>query len=158
MSNSNYNYYNGYNNGGYNTYNYLPAQAGNQPTTLTWTSNYGLSAYISPSVGSVSPYGSMTVYPTSGQIYTMTVYGQGGTATCVTTSYYTPPTYVPPTYTPPTYIPPTYVPLTQIPYTGFGDSAGEAINWMAIVAFAGAAAYLLFYFRFSKATRAASRA
>ncbi|MBI5470469.1 hypothetical protein HY968_04110 [Candidatus Kaiserbacteria bacterium] len=134
---SNYNNYGNYNNG----YNY---GYNSGPATLTWTSTNATSGYISPNVGSVSAYGSMTVYPVSGQIYTMTVYGQGGTATCVTNNYYTPPTYVPPTYVQP-HTP--YVSLSQIPYTGFDfGTFGNALYWMALITFAGAAAYLLFYF------------
>ena len=140
---SNYNNYNGYNNG-YNGYNNSYG-----PATLTWTSTYATSGYISPTVGSVSGYGSMTVYPTSGQIYTMTVYGQGGSATCATPAYY----YAQPVYTPPvtTYVPPVhttpYVSLSQIPYTGFDfGPVGNAMYWMSLMIFAVAGAYLAIYF------------
>lgn len=121
----------------YNTNNnYGPYS--NQLATLTWSSTGATSGYISPIVGSVSAYGSMTVYPTNGQIYTMTVYGQGGTATCQTTSYYAPIVQTP---TP-------YVSLSQIPYTGFDfGTVGNAIYWLALAAFAGAAAYLVLYFQ-----------
>ena len=41
-----------------------------------------------------------------------------------------------------------YVTLSQIPYTGYDfGTVGNAIYWGALLAFAGAAAYLLFYFR-----------
>lgn len=119
-----------------NSTNYGPYS--NQLATLTWSSTGATSGYISPIVGSVSAYGSMTVYPTNGQIYTMTVYGQGGTATCQTTSYYAPIVQTP---TP-------YVSLSQIPYTGFDfGTVGNAIYWLALAAFAGAAAYLVLYFQ-----------
>ncbi len=107
---------------------------GNRLATLTWSSSYGTSAYISPNIGAVAPYGSMTVYPTYSTIYTMTVYGQGGTATCQTTNY----NYV----TPPT------VSLSQIPYTGFDfGTFGNSLYWFSLIAFAAAGAYLLLYFK-----------
>lgn len=86
------------------------------PMQLTWSSSNATSASISPDVGSVSPSGSRVVYAT-GQIYSMAVYGPGGTATCQTggysvpfyhqnynssypSNYYTyPSTYYTPTYT-----------------------------------------------------------
>jgi len=61
-------------------------------STLSWVSSYASSAYISPSVGVVSPgSGSATVYPSSGTYYTMTVYGPNGQNTCQTQVNY--PTY-----------------------------------------------------------------
>lgn len=126
----------------YNTNNaYGPYS--NQLATLTWSALNATSAYISPTVGTVSNYGSMTVYPTNGQIYSMTVYGQGGTATCRTQAYYAPvaPTPVPSNPTP-------YVSLSQIPYTGFDFGAlGNSIYWLSLVAFASALAYLVLYFQ-----------
>jgi hypothetical protein len=89
------------------------------PMQLTWSSSNATSASISPDVGSVSPSGSRVVYAT-GSIYSMSVYGPGGSATCQTSgysipfyhqnynysypqNYYTyPSTYYTPTYTYPT--------------------------------------------------------
>lgn len=54
--------------------------------TLSWSSSNATSAYISPNVGTVSPYGSVVVYPYGGNYtYTMTVSGPGGSNTCQTT-------------------------------------------------------------------------
>ncbi len=112
----------------------------NQLATITWTSSYATSGYISPSVGTVSGYGTMQVYPTNGQIYSMTVYGQGGTAYCSTQPYYVAPVV---TYQNPT----PYVSLSQIPYTGLELGAlGNALYWLTMVGFAAAAAYLVLYF------------
>jgi len=60
---------------------------GNSQATLTWGSSHATHASIS-TLGTVPTSGYRTVYPTSGQIYTMTVTGQGGTATCQTSAYY----------------------------------------------------------------------
>lgn len=116
----------------------LTGGAYGQAATLSWSSTYGSSAYIS-AIGSVTTSGSRVVSPSGNQVYTMTVYGYGGqTATCQTTAYTMPvvPTPIP------------QVSLTQIPYTGldFG-TFGNAIYWGALLAFALAAAYLLVYFR-----------
>jgi len=120
-----------YNGGAYGPY------ATNQLATLSWTSSNATSAYISPNVGTVSGYGSMQVYPVNGQPYTMTVYGQSGTATCVTQIFNAPIVQNP---TP-------YVSLSQIPYTGFDfGTLGNAIYWLSLMVFAGAAAYLVLYF------------
>ena len=59
------------------------------PMQLTWSSSNATSASISPDVGSVSSSGSRVVYA-KGQVYTMAVYGPGGTATCQTSSYSVP--------------------------------------------------------------------
>ena len=147
-SNANYNYYN------YTNNNYYSGQ-----TLLTWYSNGANSAYLSPSVGSVSTSGSTTVFPYGGnQLYTLTVSGPGGTATCQTTTYsntyaynYTAPqvynNYVAPA---PVYQAPTtpYVALTQIPYTGldFGP-VGNALYWLALALFAIAGGYLIVYYQ-----------
>ncbi len=72
---------------GYYGYSYLPAQAGNQPVTLSWSSSGASSAYISPNVGTVPTSGSRTVYPSANTTYTMTVQGPGGSSTCQTTYY-----------------------------------------------------------------------
>ncbi|MBI5456275.1 hypothetical protein HY969_00910 [Candidatus Kaiserbacteria bacterium] len=62
--------------------------------TLSWSTWNATSATISPNVGSVGLNGSQVVYPSSNQVYTMTVNGQGGSNTCTTDSYnYTQPNY-----------------------------------------------------------------
>lgn len=124
-----------YSGNAYGSYGY------NQLATLTWSSQNAVSAYISPNVGSVSGWGSMQVYPTNSQIYTMTVYGQGGSATCTTQPFYVA-NYVAPVNPTP------YVSLSQIPYTGldFG-TLGNAIYWLSLMVFAGAAAYLVLYYQ-----------
>ncbi|MEK7601593.1 MAG: hypothetical protein AAB480_03635 [Patescibacteria group bacterium] len=102
--------------------------------TLYWSSSYATSAYISPSVGSVSPNGSTSLYNYGNGVYTMTVSGQGGSNTCRTS-------YVQPVVQTPT------VSLTQIPYTGFDfGPVGNAMYWLSMFAFAAAGAYLLVYF------------
>ena len=127
---------------------------GNQ-ATLAWTSINGTSAYISPSLGNVGPNGTLTVNPANGQIYTMTVYGSGGSNTCSTQAYYH---YQQPiVYTAPTPAPVyqqaaaavgSYVALTQIPYTGFDFGAtGNLIYWIGLMLFALAGAYLVIYYR-----------
>lgn len=119
-----------------NNTNYGPST---QVATLTWSSMNATSAYISPNVGNVSPFGSMQVYPTSGQVYTMTVYGQGGTAYCTAQPFYAPVVSI--------QNPTPYVSLSQIPYTGLELSTlGNVMYWLSLVTFAGAAAYLLLYF------------
>ncbi len=128
-----------------NTNNAYGPYAYNQLATLTWSSTNATSGYVSPNVGAVSAYGSMQVYPTSGSVYTMTVSGQGGTATCSTPVFSTPVYNNPP----PVYNNPApYVSLSQIPYTGFDfGTLGNSIYWLALVLFAGAAAYLVLYFQ-----------
>jgi hypothetical protein len=118
--------YNGYNSG----YN-------NSAATLTWSSTYATSAYISPSVGNVAPSGSRTVYANPGTIYTMGVSGQGGSGRCQTTYTYTN-----------NYVSTPYVSLSQIPYTGFDfGPLGNALYWLSLLAFAAAGAYLLVYYK-----------
>ncbi len=111
--------------------------------TLTWNSTNAHSASINPSVGSVSTSGSRSVSNMHGQVYTMTVWGPGGTATCQTQPVYVaqPTPYIPQVATP-------YVSLSQIPYTGFDyGPVGNAMYWvsLALVAFAGA--YLMVYYK-----------
>src|SRR3989344_1357840 len=115
------------------SYNY------NQQATLSWGSSNVTSAYISPNIGTVSSYGSQTVFTSgSNQIYTMTASGPRGTATCRTQQIYVPPS--PPIYPP-------YVTLTQIPYTGFDlGTVGNILYWFSILAFALAAGYLAVYY------------
>ena len=60
---------------------------GNSQAILTWGASNATSASIS-TMGTVQTSGYRYVRPTSGQIYTMTVTGRGGTATCQTTAYY----------------------------------------------------------------------
>lgn len=120
-------------------YGYSGSYNYNQQGTLSWGSTNVTSAYISPNIGTVSSYGSQTVY-TSGnnQIYVMTVSGPGGTATCRTQQVYVPPS--PPVYPP-------YVTLTQIPYTGFDlGTVGSTLYWFSILVFALAAGYLAVYY------------
>ncbi|MBM3261008.1 hypothetical protein FJY93_01175 [Candidatus Kaiserbacteria bacterium] len=129
----------------------------NSPVTLSWSSTNAYTASISPNVGSVNPNGSTTVYPVSGTtIYTMTVYGEGGTGTCQTqVVYQAQPVYQPPVYVPqpPVYVPPQvpvkpYVSLSQIPYTGFDfGPVGNGLYWAALLSFAIAAAYLAVYYK-----------
>ena len=126
-------------------------------TTLIWNSYDNATSASISSVGSVGTYGSRTVYPYNGQVYTMTVYGQNGnSSTCQTAAYLTPayytPTYTTPTYTTPTYTPintaSPYVALSQIPYTGFDlGPIGNALYWFSLLAFAAAGAYLVVYYR-----------
>ena len=113
--------------------------------TLTWHTYNANSASIS-NVGAVTTgYGTRVVYPTHGQIYTMTVSGAGGTANCQTSAYnYVAP--VTPTY--PTYPTAPYVALTQIPYTGFDfGPIGNSLYWAALLSIAAAGAYLVVYYR-----------
>ncbi len=51
--------------------------------TLAWSSSYATSAYIS-GIGSVGTNGAQAVFYPYNSSYTMTVYGPGGSATCVT--------------------------------------------------------------------------
>ncbi len=123
---------------GYNGYGY--GAYGNQLATLTWSSSYGTSATIYPNIGSVAVSGSQTVYPVNGQSYTMTVYGPGGSSTCVSAPYYVQPIV----YNNPA----PSVTLNQIPYTGFDFGfLGDSLYWLALFAFAAAGAYLMVYYR-----------
>ena len=109
----------------------------NRPSTLSWGSTNAISAYISPSVGSVGTSGSQTVYPSGNQVYTMNVTGaQGTSAICQTQQAYVPPPVYPP-----------YVSLTQIPYTGldFGLT-GDILYWFSILSFVLAGGYLAVYY------------
>ncbi|HEY4488779.1 MAG TPA: hypothetical protein VJB97_04640, partial [Candidatus Paceibacterota bacterium] len=121
----------------------ITASAGaNGRVVLTWYSANATSAYISPAVGSVSPSGSTNIYPYGNSLYTLTVSGAGGSATCQTSAYYNAvATSVSVSSTAP------YVALTQIPYTGFDyGPVGNALYWLGILGFAVAAAYLVVYF------------
>ncbi len=110
--------------------------------TLTWHTYNATSASIS-GVGAVTTgYGTRVVYPTQGQIFTMSVHGQGGSSTCQTSSYhYAAP--VTPTY--PVY---SQVALSQIPYTGFDlGPVGNALFWVGLALFSIAGSYFIVYFR-----------
>ena len=75
--------------GGYN-YGYGTTYT-NSGTLLSWSSTNASSAYIT-NIGTVSPNGSQTVYPTGNMTYNMTVYGvNGGANSCSVTLPYTPP-------------------------------------------------------------------
>lgn len=135
------------------------------PTLLSWYSTNATSASISPGIGSVSPTGSRIVY-VRGQIYSMAVYGPGGTGICQSASYsptypygYSSPyssygsnynnyysSYQPtyPAYTYPTYQAQPTVRLSQMPYTGadFG-LAGNLLAWLAVMFLAAIGAVIL---------------
>ncbi|MEK7155465.1 MAG: hypothetical protein AAB734_01150 [Patescibacteria group bacterium] len=101
---------------------------------LSWTSTNATSAYLS-NVGSVQTSGSQTVWNSGNMVYTLTVYGNGGSATCQTTvnAY--------------NYNPTPYVSLTQIPYTGFDlGTFGNAMYWAGLLVFAMGAGYLAVYY------------
>jgi hypothetical protein len=107
---------------------------------LTWSSSGAVNAFISDGIGNVAPNGSITVRPSTSRQFTLTVTdGFGRTQNC--TTYIT----VNGVYVPPPQLP--YVTLTQIPYTGLD---GDAMYFGSIVAFAGAAAYLLYYYKFGR--------
>jgi hypothetical protein len=105
-----------------------------QMTYLTWSSSGATSAWLSDGLGTVPINGSLVVRPNVSTSYTLTVSGYGGTNTC--TTYVTVSGGAP------------YVALSQIPYTGFDfGPVGNALYWFSLLAFAGAGAYLLVYFR-----------
>ncbi len=138
--------YYGSNSYGYNYNNYQYQNYQQQPfctitattgvnglVTLYWSSSYATSASVSPSVGSVAPNGSTSLYNYGNSVYTMTVSGPGGSNTCRTNAI---------AITTPT------VSLTQIPYTGLDlGPIGNAVYWMSLLAFALAGAYLVVYYR-----------
>src|SRR3989344_5305473 len=93
---------------------------GSGATVLTWSSTNANSGYITPSVGTVAPSGSTAIYPRGNTLYTLTVSGNGGTASC---QAYAGAPVVAAAVAP-------YVALTQIPYTGFDFGPfGNAIYW-----------------------------
>lgn len=99
---------------------------------LSWSSTNANSAYLS-NVGSVNVNGSTTVWNSGNTVYTLTVYGNGGSATCQTTVS--------------AYTPAPYVSLTQIPYTGFDlGTFGNAMYWAGLLVFALGAGYLAVYY------------
>ena len=60
----------------------------NGTVTLNWRSLNATSGTITPSVGQVNPTsGSVTVNPTYGQMYSLTAFGPGGGATCMSDPY-----------------------------------------------------------------------
>lgn len=126
---------------------------------LRWSSSNASSAYISD-VGTVPLWGSRSVSTAYDRTYTLTVYGNGKSESCEvwvsgTGSYQYPHSnYQYPNYQYGAQYPQyqqfsasyPYISLTQIPYTGidFG-SAGNALYWAALLAFALAGGYLLVY-------------
>ncbi|OGG58412.1 hypothetical protein A2765_05695 [Candidatus Kaiserbacteria bacterium RIFCSPHIGHO2_01_FULL_56_24] len=142
-------------------YQYNQNQIYNQTATLSWTSQNATNAYIT-NIGSVAMNGAQAVYPQQNQLYTLTVSGPGGSATCRTGQYGYGSTYLytsPPAYTSP------YVSLSQIPYTGldFGP-VGTAVYFLALAFFAIAGGYLVVYynggvlrFSFAQEVKAAMR-
>ena len=121
---------------------------------LRWTSSNASSAYLS-GVGTVPLWGTQTVATQYKRTFTLTVYGNGKSQSCEVTvgsGSYGYPNYQYPNYQYQNYQYPQfnanypYISLTQIPYTGidFG-SAGNALYWAALLAFALAGGYLLVY-------------
>lgn len=122
---------------------------------LRWTSSNASSAYLS-GVGTVPLWGTQAVSALYDRTFTLTVYGNGESQSCEvfvsgTGSYGYPYGYQYPNYQYPAQYPQfsasyPYISLTQIPYTGidFG-SAGNALYWAALLAFALAGGYLLVY-------------
>ncbi|TSC85491.1 MAG: hypothetical protein G01um10148_877 [Parcubacteria group bacterium Gr01-1014_8] len=118
-----------------------------EPATLSWTTSYANSAYISPDVGSVGISGSRIVYPRGNQTYTMRVNGSWGEGNCQVTavhpyasvynSFYHSQPYVQPYnygYTYPAVPAVSYVALKQMPYTGVGfGPMGTAMLWLSII-------------------------
>ncbi|MBI5644589.1 hypothetical protein HY970_00660 [Candidatus Kaiserbacteria bacterium] len=101
--------------------------------TLSWSSINATSASIS-GVGSV-PVSGTRVVSGGNQIYTLTVWGPGGSATCQT-QYSSVAPQAP------------YVSLSQIPYTGFDfGPVGNAIYWTALISLAAGGAYLMIFYR-----------
>ncbi len=79
-------------------------------------------------------------------MYTMTVWGPGGSATCQTQPMYVAPTV--PHYPPVVSTPTPYVSLTQIPYTGFDyGPVGNAMYWVSLALVALAGSYLVLYYK-----------
>ena len=165
--NSNYNYNGNYYTNPYNSYDYSHApyctitisNYGNvsgypQSAQLSWHAENATSAYLSPEYGSVPLSDTRTVYPHSGMVYTLTVYGPSGVTTCQTTasSYYTPYDYSYNTYpysyayaTP--YVTTPYITLSQMPYTGFDyGPIGNALYFAALLVFALAVGYVSTYY------------
>lgn len=105
--------------------------------TLNWDSrnaNYGTITHI----GSVSTYGSRTVYPTQSTVYQGTFSGSGGSVNCFVT------VNVNQAYVPPPVTQPPYISLSQAPYTGLDLGPwGTAAYWTFLVAWCGFAAYLV---------------
>ena len=103
---------------------------------LNWDSrnaNYGTITTI----GSVSSYGSRTVYPTQSQVYQGTFSGSGGSVNCFVTVNVNQ-IYVPPVTQPP------YISLSQAPYTGLDLGPwGTALYWSFLIAWCAFAAYLI---------------
>ena len=77
-----------------NNPNYSDGMHG-EAITLTWSSNYATNAFIT-GIGATSAGGIQVVYPQGYTQFTMTVYGPGGTNTCMV--YYQPAQYYPQNY------------------------------------------------------------
>ncbi len=106
-----------------------------QSARLSWSSSANVNrAFLSDSIGSVAPTGSLIVTPESSRNYVLTVYGMNGASSSCNVSLSV-------TNRAP------YVSLSQIPYTGFDfGSVGNAIYWMSLMVFSVAAGYLVIYF------------
>ena len=105
-----------------------------QSTYLAWASN-GQWATLSDGIGNVAANGTLSVTPESSRTYVLTVHGYDGqVATCnvdINVRGGTP-----------------FVSLTQIPYTGFDfGTFGNMVYWLALLAFALSAAYLVVYYQ-----------
>ena len=64
-------------------------------STISWTSSNATSAYISPTIGSVSTSGARIISPSLTTTYTGTFIGAGGSVTCSATVYVSIPTPAP---------------------------------------------------------------
>src|SRR6185369_3712323 len=117
-----------------NGYNNYPYNNNYQPVTLSWTSQYATSGFIS-TVGAVALSGSVTVNPQYTTTYTGTFYGQNGqTVTCSATVTRGPVAY---NQTP-------YIALSAVPYTGLDLGFwGTIAYWGFLVLWCLVAAYLV---------------
>lgn len=106
--------------------------ANGQAAVLAWTSYGAASVWLSDGIGAVAVSGTLPVRPNVSTNYTLTISGQGGTATCNTFVR----------------VSGSYVSLSQIPYTGldFGPF-GNAFYFGGILLFALSAAYLVLYYK-----------
>lgn len=103
----------------------------NGVNSLSWHSNNASSAYLSPEYKSVPVNDVRHSYGNA--VYTLTVYGPGGIASCSTNGQVSSGTYQ-------------YLSLTQIPYTGFDFGPfGNAMYWTALLTLALGVAYILVY-------------
>jgi hypothetical protein len=110
--------------------------ANGQAATLSWTSYGAVSASLNDGLGNVYPSGSLTVRPEATRTYVLTVRNAMGQVANCTAVLSVIGGNAP------------YVALSQIPYTGFDFGVvGNSLYWLAILAFAAAAAYLVLYHR-----------